>query len=77
MSNQNNNPKDGWVTINMSPYNIDYSNLSYSFTYFSAINSGVDNSAILEYDKFDAEFDALEDQTSTAKELLNNIGIKC
>lgn len=29
------------------------------------------------YDRLDAEFDKLEDQTSIAKQMLNKLGIKC
>jgi hypothetical protein len=77
MSKQNKyDPKDGWVTINISPYDIDYSKINYSFT-MDLTNYSIDSDPILEYDKIDAEFDALEDQTSVAKELLNKIGIKC
>lgn len=61
-------------------YTVDWSKVTYtvdlSNTYrrgeFIAFNEGVDH-----YDRLDAEFDALEDQTSIAKEMLNNIGIKC
>lgn len=59
-------------TINLSDYQIDWStaNVSYSITYT------IDTDPLTSYNRIDAEFDKLEDQTSIAKQLLNDIGIK-
>lgn len=64
----NNFYKVDWSKVT---YTVDLSN-SYRRGEFISFNEGGDY-----YDRLDAEFDALEDQTSIAKEMLNNIGIKC
>jgi hypothetical protein len=67
--------QSNYYTINISDYDIDWSKVnitdtSYSFTY------SVDSDPILEYDRIDAEFDALEDQTSVARGILEDMGVK-
>lgn len=52
----------------------DISNYSYTINLNDGyVSIGPDLEAI--YDKADKEFDAMEDQTSIAKQLLNDIGI--
>ena len=58
-------------------YTVSYENLGPSYTYtFSdggSFSIGPDLEAI--FNKADKEFDAMEDQTSIAKQMLNDIGI--
>lgn len=67
--------------------NITGDGISYTYTldlsqnkvYFSdpMMNFYLDSSPITEYNKIDAKFDELEDQTSQAREILRSIGINC
>lgn len=70
------NSKDGRITLNITP-NGDYTFTGMTYSFSTIDLTGAKNSAIVEYEKIDAEFDKLDDQTSIARELLNGIGIKC
>ena len=69
-------------TVNLSDTN--YGNFEISWNDYNWFTSDGTQSGFIqfgraeaEYDKMDAEFDAMEDQTSIAKAMLNDIGIKC
>lgn len=67
------NPNMNNVTYTFTT-NYDTIPVSYSlFTDGSSFSIGPDLNAMLE--KADKEFDAMEDQTSVAKQMLNDIGI--
>lgn len=62
-------------TINLSDYPKDFNfSLDNSITYSVSYTHSTD--PFVEYMMRDAEFDMMEDQTSIAKSLLNDIGIK-
>lgn len=60
---------DEWKNLDWSKLTLDNS-INYSVTYT------VSSDPIYDYDRVDAQFDALEDQTGVAKEMLAKIGIK-
>jgi hypothetical protein len=67
---------DNYYTFNVSDiwgkYTIDNnSQMSYSYTY--SVSSQPDT--IEDYDRWDAEFDAMEDQTSVARGILEGMGV--
>jgi hypothetical protein len=66
------NPNN-YFTININDYDVDWSKVNVNSTTYN-FSYTIDSDPILEYDRIDAEFDALEDQTSVAREMLKGMG---